>query len=144
MPLQQFVVLNLNFPILRHDGRWKKHVNAWWMEISLVLDANVLLVKPFSSCSSHYYNPRKTCPDLENFGYLPQWLNQFVHVCCLFLLHLKLLSSSYWFTVHLCLQVLLFLQAKTKEEHAEAQMIVHHRPETLQVSSSVDCDFRNQ
>lgn len=28
-----------------------------------------------------------------------------------------------------CLQVLLFLQAKTEEEHAEAQMIVHHWPE---------------
>lgn len=45
--------------------------------------------------------------------------------------------------VHVCfsLQVLLFLQTKTEEEHAKAQMIVHHR---LRVSGPIDCDFRNQ
>uniref|UniRef100_A0A8P4G0J2 non-specific serine/threonine protein kinase n=1 Tax=Dicentrarchus labrax TaxID=13489 RepID=A0A8P4G0J2_DICLA len=34
--------------------------------------------------------------------------------------------------------VLLFLQAKTEEEHTEAQMIIHRRSETFHVSGSVD------
>jgi len=44
----------------------------------------------------------------------------------------------------LCLQVLLFLQAKTEEEHSKAQMMTQHQTETFQMSGSVDCDFGNQ
>lgn len=56
--LQQFIV---EYPLTGFCGRGiSMQTLGGWQCIHLVLDANVLLIKPFASCSSHYYDPQNT------------------------------------------------------------------------------------